>query len=167
MRKEDFIKSETYSGEIDFWHFREFIRTEFGDFEAILEMATDEDHDPPDETMIEICEQLVLFLQRNVNLIEEIVKGAYRRVSRVDPQELKVSGIPLNLSLNELKERICARKLIVSRFVVGHTKTFETRIVITPDWDHEHALNMRVVDHQITEINGYQFHLRDGELVFE
>jgi hypothetical protein len=167
MGTEDFIKGPTYSGEIDFWHSRSVISTELGEFEVVLEMVTDEDRDPPDKTMIERCEHLVLFLQRNVDVIKEIVKGAYRHIVRVDPRELEISQIPLNLSFDGLKARIAARKLIVSRFVSSGVKTFETRILIIPDWDREHALNMRLVDDQITEINGYQFHLRDDELVLE
>jgi hypothetical protein len=164
MTKDDFQKGPFISGEIEFWYSRPKVQSKLGAFDVILEMLDEGDHNPPDDRMIMTVNELIAFFQARIELIEAVVFGAYLYLSRTSPRELELSGVPRDLPKGRIKKHLSGLKLVVSRHMTGSKFSYETRVLVIPDWDHEHALNMTVFRNEITEINGYKYEFEAEEL---
>ena len=138
----DFEKQPRGPYEFNIWRANQTVDTPFGSFsiEAITPLK---DKEPPDDVMLLEATRLRDFVRKNHPRILAKIHEHYRTVSQ-DSNWMEFCDVPIGLSRDELKPFLVALDISVDR------EESEPTILITPQWDEEHAIYLAIREGELT-----------------
>jgi hypothetical protein len=138
----DFVHQPRGSSRFYRWIATAPVRTSFGDFsiEAVMPMG---DTKPPDARMLKDANFLADFVQTHSDAVLELIFQHYQGWCSRDPGWLDACDVPAGLRRHELKPFLIGLSITVDREMP------EPEILITPQWDEEHAIYLAVKRGQI------------------
>jgi hypothetical protein len=165
MKLSDFKKlpKGTYAFE-NVWGSKQPVKTSFGTFEVRLFMLNDKN--PPDEEMVRLADELVVYAQTESGYIRDIIYGSYRfAVTESVPGSVETSGVPENLKPAQIR-KYCDPVLIVERDPTDGLEDipYGCRITVNPEWEPEHNLYLEFRDGAIATVNQSAFEIVKGIL---
>ncbi|MDP1828228.1 MAG: hypothetical protein Q8L48_33470 [Archangium sp.] len=138
-------------GTLATWTCKTPAHTAFGDFEITLQTDAGK---PPDTKMLQMAEELVTFADDCSALITNTIHASYQEAWANDPAWVTSQGTPGGVPREQIKTQLLPPyEIVVSRHDL-FTPPYLAKILLTPRWDQEHALSLRVHDRQIVDVNG-------------
>ena len=95
------------------------------------------DTKPPDERMLNEANFLADYVDANSDAILELVFQHYNRCAS-EPDWLEICEVPAGLQRHEIKPYLNSLSIVVDR------ESPDPTILVTPQWDEEHAIYLEV-----------------------
>jgi hypothetical protein len=124
-------------GSISWWRAKKPLATPIGEFDLEFSM-NQEDHDPPDDQMLQMMDQLVEQVKETPADIRERIYEHYKR-DYYDKYWLRSCGVPAGLSRKGVMKHVESLVLNVRRRL-GSPKPYDSGISIRPEWEPEHLV---------------------------